>query len=63
MVDMAGAILGIALADIMREQDEVLVVRTTFGTANQQVDGNFLVMPTMEFLRTILKSTPFGARP
>jgi chemotaxis protein CheC len=63
MVDMAGAILGIALADIMREQDEVLVVRTTFGTANQQVDGNFLVMPTMEFLRAILKRTPCGAKP
>ncbi len=62
MVDMAGAILGIALADIMREQDEVLVVRTTFGTANRQVDGNFLVMPTMEFLRAILKSTPCGAQ-
>ncbi len=63
MVDMAGAILGIALADIMKEHDEVLVVRTTFGTANQQVDGNFLVMPTIEFLKAILKSTPSGVKP
>ena len=57
MVDMAGAILSIALTEIMQEQDDVLAVRTTFCTANQQMDGTFLVMPTMDFLRTILKQS------
>ncbi len=55
MVDMAGAILGIALTEIMQEQDDVLAVKATFGTATQQMDGTFLVMPTMDFLRVILR--------
>ncbi len=62
MVDMAGAILDIALSDIMQRQDEILVVRTTFGTSNSQVDGTFLVMPTMEFLQAILKGSPGGMK-
>jgi len=43
----------------MQEQDEVLVVETAFGTANRQISGTFLVMPTMEFLRAILKHSFF----
>lgn len=54
MIDMAGAILGIALTKIMQEQDDLLVVSANFGTENQQMSGNFLVMPTTDFLRTIL---------
>ncbi len=60
MIDMAGAILGIALTKIMQEQDDVLVVSTDFGTDNQQMNGNFLVMPTTDFLRTILSNTRGG---
>ena len=55
MIDMAGPILDVALTKIMQEQDEVLVVETSFGTADRQIDGTFLVMPTMEFLMAILK--------
>jgi chemotaxis protein CheC len=59
IIDMASAILGVALTPIMAEQDEVLVVNTSFGTANRQIDGTFLVMPTMEFLNAILKKSCF----
>ncbi len=59
IIDMASAILGVALTPIMMEQDEVLVVQTRFGTANRQIDGAFLVMPTMEFLRAILNKSCF----
>jgi chemotaxis protein CheC len=62
MIDMAGAILDIALSDIMQRQDDILVVRTTFGTSNSQVDGTFLVMPTMEFLQAILKGSTGGVK-
>ncbi len=55
LVDMAGAILGIALTEIMQGQDDVLAVKATFGTATQKIDGTFLVMPTMDFLRVILR--------
>ncbi len=60
MIDMAGAILGIALAKIMQEGDDVLVVKTTFGTDNRQIDGTFLVMPTMDFVKVLLRHV--GAR-
>ncbi len=60
MVDMAGAILSIALTDIMQEQDNVLAVKASFGTANQQIDGTFMILPTMDFLKVILRHA--GAR-
>lgn len=60
MVDMVGAILSIALTDIMQEQDDVLAVKASFGTANQQIDGTFMILPTMDFLKVILRHA--GAR-
>jgi chemotaxis protein CheC len=57
IVDTASTILGVALTHIMMEQDEVLVVQTSFGTANRQIDGAFLVMPTTAFLRAILNKS------
>jgi len=56
MLDMVGAILGIALSEIMQRQDDIIAVNTTFGSSNQQVSGTFLVMPTMEFMKTLVKS-------
>lgn len=55
MLDMAGAILGITLAQIMQQQDHVLTIKITFGTMSRQVDGIFLVMPTLDFLSVLLK--------
>ncbi len=55
MIDMAGAILGIALTKIMQEQDDVLVIKATFGTDSQQIDGTFMVLPTLDFMQVILK--------
>ena len=43
MIDMAGAIMDIALSKIMQEQDDVLAVKTTFSTDNRQMNGTFLV--------------------
>ena len=60
MIDMAGAILGIALTKIMQEQDDLLVVSADFGTENQPMSGNFLVMPTTDFLKTILTHSRGG---
>ena len=39
MVDMAAAILSIALTDIMQEQDNILAVKASFGTHDSQIDG------------------------
>jgi len=50
MMDMAGAILNVALAEIMMETDDACIVEAMFGTADQQVNGTFLVMPSLELL-------------
>ena len=50
MMDMAGAILNVALAEIMMETDDACIVEATFGTIDQQVNGVFLVMPSLELL-------------
>ncbi len=55
IVDMVGAIMNIPLTFIMAEQDEALVVKATFNAASQKIDGTFMVLPTMDFIRTILK--------
>ncbi len=55
MTDMAGAILDITLSQIMQEQDSVLAIKTSFGTVRRQMQGMFLVMPTLDFLRVLLQ--------
>lgn len=57
MIDYAGAILGIALTKIMQEQDDVLMIKATFGTDDRQIDGTFMVLPTSDFMKTILKES------
>jgi chemotaxis protein CheC len=45
MMDMAGAILDVAVASILEYCDYTYVLGTTFGTADCQVAGAFLVIP------------------
>jgi chemotaxis protein CheC len=59
IIDMAGATLSVALVPLMQEQEEVMVVQTTFGSFNRQIDGVFLVLPTMAFLQAIIKKCSF----
>ncbi len=58
IMDMAGAILDVALADILLESDEALVVETTFGTEDQQIGGSFLVMPSPDLMRVLMENLP-----
>ncbi len=55
IMDMASAILEIALADIVVEADRVLAVDAVFGTPDRQIKGHFLVMPSLGLVRKILK--------
>jgi len=56
MMDMLGAILNVALIEIMMESDEVIVADTTFGTADRVVAGTFLIMPSPELFEALVKS-------
>ncbi|MEE9398638.1 MAG: chemotaxis protein CheC [Dehalococcoidales bacterium] len=55
MIDMIGAIMNIPLTFIMEKQEEALVVKTTFSTDSQQIAGTFMVLPTLDFMKTILR--------
>ncbi len=54
MMDMAGAVIDAAVADIMIDSDDILVVETRFGTANQQINGIFLVLPNPQLKQVLL---------
>ncbi len=55
IMDMAGAILNVALAEIMMEMDEVCLVEASFGTSDKQVNGTFLVMPSLNLITMLRK--------
>ena len=56
MMDMAGAIMDMVLADIMAESDEALIVETDFSADDQQINGTFLVMPSPSLLRVLTEN-------
>ena len=56
MLDMAGAILDACLADIMLHSDEAVLVETTFGSPDRQIDGTFLVMPSPVLIKGIAQA-------
>ena len=55
MMDMAGAILSAILSDLSRESDETLIVEASFSVADEDIDGNFVVMPSRNLLRILLE--------
>ena len=55
MMDMAGAILSAILADLSQESDETLIVEASFSVAGEEIDGNFVVMPSPNLLQILLE--------
>ncbi len=54
MADLVRAIINIPLTLIMEKQDNALMVKATFSADSQQMDGTFMVLPTMDFMTAIL---------
>ena len=57
MVDMAGSILDIAIADIMQERDELFAMETLFSTEDRDICGTLLVLPTADFMDVMLEQS------
>jgi chemotaxis protein CheC len=53
MMDMTAAILDVAVSEIIQETDEACVVETRYGTQDQEINGTFLVMPSLNLLRVL----------
>ncbi|MCH7745482.1 MAG: chemotaxis protein CheC [Chloroflexi bacterium] len=56
MLDMVGAVLDSITAEIMIEADEALVMETTFGTKDMQINGVFLAMPSLDLQNALLEN-------
>jgi chemotaxis protein CheC len=55
ILDTVKAIMEIPLEYIGKEQENVLAVKATFSSDERQIDGSFLILPTMDFMKSILK--------
>ena len=53
IMDMVGSILDVALAGILEESDDALVVEAVFATEDRKINGNFLVLPNPDFLKEL----------
>ena len=55
MMDLAASILSPSIADLMPYSEDALVLDTTFGTDDRQINGKFLVMPNPELQDALLR--------
>ncbi|MDY6911139.1 MAG: chemotaxis protein CheC [Chloroflexota bacterium] len=62
MVDMAGAILDAALAEIMMEREEMFAMETVFASGQREISGTLLVLPTAEFMDVMVEHNKAFAR-
>ena len=44
--DMAGSVIDAVLAQMMLDADDIMAVETKFGTADMEIEGAFLVLPS-----------------
>ncbi len=54
LMDMAGAVLDAAVADVLLDSDELLLVETRFGTSDKQIRGVFLILPNPQLKEILL---------
>ncbi|MBM3133396.1 MAG: hypothetical protein FJZ95_10265 [Chloroflexi bacterium] len=62
IVDMAGAVLDMALADIMEDRDELFAMETVFSSDDRDITGTLLVLPTNEFMDVMIEQNRRYAR-
>lgn len=55
MLDMAGACLDTALAEVMQDRDEIFAMETIFSTEDREITGTLLVMPTKDFMDVMIR--------
>jgi len=46
IMDMAGAIIGSVMAEVWNANDSAFVMRLVFSTADRQIEGSFIVLPS-----------------
>lgn len=46
VTDMAGAIMGSVIAEVLQKDRSAFAIRLTFGASTRQIEGRFLVLPS-----------------
>lgn len=54
MVDMLETMIKLPQSLVRQGPGDALRAKTTFRTATREIDGTFVVLPTMDFVRTVL---------
>ncbi len=57
LVDSVKAIMDVPLGLIMEKQEKALAVKATFSADERQINGSFMILPTMDFIASILKNS------
>jgi chemotaxis protein CheC len=60
MNDMSAAVMDATMAELLSKSDSVLMVNTTFGTQDRQINGTFLAMPDAELEHRLLAQLSTG---
>ena len=55
-IDMAGAILSVPAIEFGKIGDKALLIETEFGNIDKMVNGYFILIPTINSYKAILKS-------
>jgi len=48
VMDMVGSLMGTVLAEALQESESVFVIRLSFSSPDRQLEGRFLVLPTLD---------------
>ena len=48
VMDMVGSLMGTVLAGALQESESVFVIRLSFSSPDRQLEGRFLVLPTLD---------------
>ena len=55
MINTAGVVMNTVFTHILNKEETVFTVKVKFGANGQQTEGMFLVIPTLEFMQTVLE--------
>ena len=54
MVDVLASMMKLPMKLVRMQQDDALRAKTTFRSGTREIAGTFVILPTMDFVRTVL---------
>ena len=57
IIDSLAAIMNMQLEFVRKQQKEAILVEATFSADHQKIDGTFIALPTLDFIRAVTGSS------